>query len=61
MSSLKKTGVLILAIVFCVAMIGLLFYLFYVVKDFKISLAVTAALGAGLLIFQFKSKRKSKY
>lgn len=61
MSSLKKMGIMILAIVFCLAMIGLLFYLFYVVKDYKISLVVTAVLAAGLFIFQFKSKRKSKY
>lgn len=61
MSLLKKAGILVLAVILCIAVLGLLFYLYFEVKDYRISLAVTAVLGAGLLIFQYKSKRKSKY
>lgn len=61
MNSLKKAGILVLAVILCIAVLGLLFYLYFEVKDYRISLAVTAVLAAGLLIFQYKSKRKSKY
>lgn len=61
MNLIKKVGLLLLAILFCVGMLGLLFYLMYVVKDYKISLAVTVVLAIVFLVFKVKLKKKSRY
>lgn len=61
MDGLKKIVVLILAVLFALGMVGLLLYVYYFVEDFRVSLAIAAVFGAGLLIFQRKNKKKSKY
>ncbi|MBO0474882.1 hypothetical protein JZO86_14360 [Enterococcus ureasiticus] len=61
MNLIKKAGLLLLAILFCVGILGLLFYLTYVVKNYKISLAVTAVFVVVLLVFMRLSKKKSRY
>lgn len=61
MNLIKKAGLLLLAILLCVGILGLLFYLTYVVKNYKISLAVTAVFGLVLLVFQRLPKKKSRY
>ncbi|MBP2098800.1 hypothetical protein [Enterococcus rivorum] len=61
MSTMKKALFLLVAFVGCLAVLGLMFYLYVVVKDYRITLAITILLAGALLIFKRLDKRKSKY
>lgn len=61
MNFFKRLGLLILAVLFSLGMVGILFYLQYVVKDYRITAAFTSVMGVGLLVLMRTKKKNSKY